>query len=259
MKKEFFESPPLFVKAGWDFLAISREVQFSSEKSTAALLAQCEGHPAVIIQRSTKTREIKLACESAPLSISLRGPSVKRFEDEPIPFKALCGCLAESCGPRQSSQVVRNGYHFFQVPSAGNLVATSVWLAARNVVGVNAGIYFLERATLSLREYRTTKSDLFRAYGSLVQEELRQAGALLFIAVSFDRLYSKYGARGFRLGFLEAGHLGQALYASAHRHELCICAVAGYIEEEINEVLHLDGKDHSVVYCLAIGKAKNST
>lgn len=253
IEDQFAESTPAFVQAGWDFLAMSRELQVPRSDMLDAIVAQCEGRPPVLVQRSTATREISLDPGIAGPRVQLRCASAKEFRDEPLQFHSFCGCLAESCGPRDAPEAPRPDYRFFQTPSAGNLISTSVWIAARNVRSIEPGIYFLERAELSLREYRASPNGLSLAYESLLQDQMRGAAVLVFIAVSFDRLYQKYGARGFRLGLLEAGHLGQALYMAAYRYGLRACAVAGYMESQVNDILHLDGKDNSVVYCVALG------
>ena len=65
----------------------------------------------------------------------------------------------------------------------------------------------------------------------------------------------KYGDRGYRHVLAEAGHLAQNLYLISSALGLSCCAMGGYYDEEINNLLDIDGVGESIVYILAIGNS----
>ena len=67
---------------------------------------------------------------------------------------------------------------------------------------------------------------------------------------------SKYGARGLRYIFLDAGHICQNLLLAAEALELGACPVAAFFDEELNEMLGLDGIEETAIYMAAIGRKR---
>lgn len=141
------------------------------------------------------------------------------------------------------------------VPSSGNIGSVRAHCIALSVHGVKKGIYTYapsEHALITRSEgdYQTwVRRDV------CFQGEFSRASALIALEVNLELLCSKYGERGYRLAFLDAGHVSQALYAAASAYEVGICATAGFFENEVQDALDINGSTSAVVLMLGLGEA----
>ncbi|HEY68776.1 MAG TPA: SagB/ThcOx family dehydrogenase, partial [Thermoflexia bacterium] len=60
--------------------------------------------------------------------------------------------------------------------------------------------------------------------------------------------------RAYRYVLLEAGHIGQNLYLAATSMGLGACAVGAFLDDDLNDLLGLDGKDEAALYIISVGK-----
>ena len=82
------------------------------------------------------------------------------------------------------------------------------------------------------------------------------ADAFMLILISFieERVRLKYGNLAYKLGLIEAGHIGQNIYFNCSAMGLKCCASGGLNYETVNKALDLDGISETVIYSLAVGK-----
>jgi SagB-type dehydrogenase family enzyme len=64
----------------------------------------------------------------------------------------------------------------------------------------------------------------------------------------------RYGDRGYRYIFLDAGHVCQNLYLCAQSLSCGVCAVAAFSDDDMNRALGLDGVERFTVYLAAMGR-----
>ena len=64
------------------------------------------------------------------------------------------------------------------------------------------------------------------------------AADIAFTAV-FERTTGKYGDRGVRYVYIEAGHAAQNVYLQAEPLGLGVCAIGAFYEDEVSELLVL--------------------
>jgi SagB-type dehydrogenase family enzyme len=77
---------------------------------------------------------------------------------------------------------------------------------------------------------------------------------MVFITALFQRSTFKYGPRGYRFAFLEAGHVAQNINLASTAMGLGSVNICGYFDREIDELLGIDGLKHSTIYMIGIGK-----
>jgi SagB-type dehydrogenase family enzyme len=77
---------------------------------------------------------------------------------------------------------------------------------------------------------------------------------MVFITALFQRSTFKYGPRGYRFAFLEAGHVAQNINLVSTAMGLGSVNICGYFDREIDELLGIDGLKHSTIYMIGIGK-----
>ncbi|MFN3413530.1 MAG: nitroreductase family protein, partial [Thermoanaerobaculum sp.] len=84
------------------------------------------------------------------------------------------------------------------------------------------------------------------------QELLERAAAAVVFSLDEQALASTFGRRGFRLGLLATGMLGEVVYLAAGEVGLRACGVGAFADEELSGLLGLS-EGTSPVYLVALG------
>ena len=69
----------------------------------------------------------------------------------------------------------------------------------------------------------------------------------------FSRSKWKYKQRAYRYVYLDCGHIAQNLALSASSLGLGSCQIGAFYDDELNDLIELDGKEESVIYLSAVG------
>lgn len=141
------------------------------------------------------------------------------------------------------------------VPSAGARHAFETYLLINRVEGVQPGLYryiALEHSLLPVNLDAEMAARVTSGCGDQ-RQVLTSAVTFLWAAVP-ERMYWRYGERGYRYMLLDAGHVCQNLYLAAEPLKCGVCAIAAYDDEELNSVLGLDGETIFVIYAASLGK-----
>jgi SagB-type dehydrogenase family enzyme len=67
-------------------------------------------------------------------------------------------------------------------------------------------------------------------------------------------MYWRYGERGYRYLFLDAGHVCQNLYLAAEAVGAGACAIGAFDDDALNAELGIDGESLFAVYAASLGK-----
>ena len=87
----------------------------------------------------------------------------------------------------------------------------------------------------------------------LWQDFLGQANVCFVLSAIFQRTRWRYRERTYRYVLLEAGHVGQNLYLAATSMGLGACAVGAFLDDQLNELLELDGEQEAALYVISVG------
>lgn len=136
------------------------------------------------------------------------------------------------------------------VPSAGGLYPLELYVVARRVAGLTAGVYHVDPCEPSLELLWPGPQSL----AGILLPPAPDPAALLVITSVFWRTRCKYGVRGYRFALLEAGHLGQALVLLGAARRLDALPLGGFFDPGLDELVGADGVDESVVYAVAVGR-----
>jgi SagB-type dehydrogenase family enzyme len=139
-------------------------------------------------------------------------------------------------------------------PSAGALYPVETYLCINNVEGLERGLYHYVLEDHILAELITDDYRARIARAGMGQETLERAAVVFIWTAVVRRSTFKYRQRGYRYIYLDAGHIGQNLSLAAEELGLGCCMVGAFYDDELNQILHLDGKDETVVYLGAVGK-----
>lgn len=199
-----------------------------------------------------RLEEVKLPAPSLPETLAFKKVLKKRvsrriFSDKPVSVGDLSSLLYYSAGERVKDNKKESRYY----PSSGGRYPLEIYIVLRNS-DINSGIYHYYVRNNSLERIRDFEEKSFNKITN--QKWAQKAQCLVFITAVFARNTAKYGDRGYRHVMMEAGCLLQNFYLVSSALNLICCANGGYIDDEINKILDIDGMRESVVGFLAIGR-----
>jgi SagB-type dehydrogenase family enzyme len=130
------------------------------------------------------------------------------------------------------------------------------YIVANRVDELSAGIYHssVKEKNLALLKEGAFGRDLNRA--ALGQEMLEHAGCVFVWTALVGRSKWKYRERAYRYIYMDAGHLGQSLYLAATALNLGCCTVGAFFDEEMEQLMGIDGKEEITVYLGAVGRVR---
>lgn len=190
------------------------------------------------------------------LGEALRERRSKRdFLLRPLELEAVGRLLYASYGLRGYRQFEGESFYDRPTPSAGALYPLELYIAAQEVNQLPDGIYHYDARAHQLEEMRTGVFHTQLAELTIGQNMIKDANLVVMIAATFQRTMWKYGQRGYRYVWLDAGHVGQNLYLVAGALGLGSVAIGGFFDDALNRLIGLPGEE-TVIYLLCIGQPK---
>ncbi len=143
--------------------------------------------------------------------------------------------------------------HLDPNPDYFDLGLIETFVAVSGVQGLEEGCYYYAPRAQELRQIRFKNFRTELHYLCLGQELGRDAGAVIFHTADLQMAVQKYGDRVYRYLHLDAGHLGQRLNLAAIRLDLGVSGIAGFFDDQVNEVLGIP-EDEAVLYITTLGR-----
>jgi SagB-type dehydrogenase family enzyme len=175
--------------------------------------------------------------------------SIRNYSKKPISLTQLSQLLfaAQGVTGKMYGQPLRSA------PSAGALYTFEIYIFANNIQALPRGIYhysILDHALELVKagDFRRKITD-----AGLEQEMLGDAAVTFVLSAIFDRLRHKYGERGFRYAYIEAGHISQNIYLQSVSLGLGSVCVGAFLDEKVNQLIGVDGRKEAAIYLHAVG------
>ena len=175
--------------------------------------------------------------------------SIRGFSDKPVSLEQLGYLLWSSTG----IQRVEGGYAFRNAPSAGALYPIETYLFAKNIEGLERGLYHYNIKSHLLEALDVGDFSISLVRACLGQMMLASAQVVFIWSGVFVRSKWKYKQRAYRYVHLDCGHIAQNLALTASALGLGSCQVGAFYDDEINNIVGLDGKEESVIYLSVVG------
>lgn len=172
--------------------------------------------------------------------------SKRSYKDRPLTLMEVSQLL-------WAAQGITNQRGFRTAPSAGALYPLEIFVAAGEVNGLKPGIYkyLPESGALKPRVPGDKRENLCAA--GLGQPAIKRAPAVFVITALFERTTQKYGKRGHRYVWMEAGHAAQNLCLQAVGLGLASVPIGAFYDSQVANVLSL-GDETQPLYLLPVGK-----
>jgi SagB-type dehydrogenase family enzyme len=181
-----------------------------------------------------------------------RRKSSRSFSRKPLSINELAFLLWASTGVQRAER----GYDFRTAPSAGALYPIETYLVVNNVEGLERALYHYSVEAHALEELKVGDFAVNIAQAALEQKMCANASVVFIWTAVFERAKWKYAQRAYRYVYLEAGHVAQNLALAATGVGLGSCQIGAFFDDEVNQMLGVDGAEESVVYLSVVGYSK---
>lgn len=179
--------------------------------------------------------------------------SVRDFTLRPLSLARLSQLLFLSHGVRGVKTVEGEVVFDRCAPSAGGLYPIELYVATQKVERVPDGIHHYDARFHRLEQVAAGRFHDALADLTIGQEMIRSANLVIVMTAVFQRTSWKYGLRGYRYVWLDAGHVGQNLYLAAGGLKLGAVTIGGFFDAEVNRLLRLP-PDETAVYLACVGQ-----
>jgi SagB-type dehydrogenase family enzyme len=178
--------------------------------------------------------------------------SIRTYTKQPLSLGELSYLLWAT----QGVQKISNGSVTFRtVPSAGARHALETYLLVNNVKTLKPGVYRFLSLEHKLQEYIISSDISDKIVAACLGQTFIKTSAVTFLWVAIpNRMTWWYSDRGYRYLFLDAGHVCQNLYLSGALIQCGTCAIAAFLDDDLNSLLGIDEKKGFVLYLAAVGK-----
>ncbi|MFH1460089.1 MAG: SagB/ThcOx family dehydrogenase [Candidatus Omnitrophota bacterium] len=171
--------------------------------------------------------------------------SQRSFQDKDLTQNQLSQILWAAGGITEKN----TGGNLRTAPSAGALYPIEIYVISKN------GVYHYLPLTQKIEILQ--KQDLRRALSNaaLGQSSVKEAAVNIVLCVVYSRITGKYGQRGIRYSYIEAGHIGQNIHLQAVALGLGSVSIGAFEDKEVKNILNLP-VDHEPVYIIPVGFKK---
>ncbi len=178
--------------------------------------------------------------------------SIRKFAEGSITLLELSQLLWNTQGVKR--RVKDRSVTKRTVPSAGARHAFETYLYINRVDELKPGLYRYIASTHALYPIDVNFSIVNLQTACLGQKFVSSSAVLFIWTAIAERMVWRYGERGYRYLFLDAGHVCQNLYLTAEEIDLGVCAIGAYSDKQIHDLLSIDGEQEFAIYLTAVGK-----
>ncbi|WP_414495781.1 putative peptide maturation dehydrogenase [Stenotrophomonas maltophilia] len=230
------------------------------------LVQQLGKPPAEAPERQPGAIALPVAAPDAVAQLLAARTTCRNYaEDKPLPLEMLAGMMQHVL-MAQAQVETEPGVRFLKknVPSAGSLHPLEAYVIARNVDGLQPGVYHYHAVAheLAWQQAQPARLDDFCLRLLSGQHWFASAHAMVVLVCRFGRNFWKYRnhAKAYRAVSLDVGHVSQALYTAATANGLGGFVTAAINETEIESLLGFDPMvDGAMAVCGFGWRAQNMT
>jgi SagB-type dehydrogenase family enzyme len=139
-------------------------------------------------------------------------------------------------------------------PSAGALYPFETYLYIDKVKEVPQGIYHFNVADFTLERLQEGNFNQLITAACLGQSVVRRAAVVFIWTAMMLRCMVKYRERAVRYIPMDLGHVCQNVQLASTGMGLGSCPIGAFYDDDINELLRVDGEEETVLYLITVGK-----
>lgn len=180
----------------------------------------------------------------------LQRRSIRDYSEKPLTMAQLGQLL-------WAAQGITSGDGKRTAPSAGALYPLEVYAVVGNVAGLDPGVYRYIPGTHSLVKVLDGDCRNPLSQAALNQEWVSRGAIDIVITAVFERTTVKYGDRGIRYVYMEAGHAAQNICLQAAALGLGMVTVGAFHENDVKKVLNIPDNEETI-YIMPVGNIEDA-
>ena len=177
--------------------------------------------------------------------------SSRKFSNKPLTTQEISTLLFYSCGitrPHEDKNQSRRAQ-----PSGGGLYPIETYLLVfHGSTEIKSGAYHYNVLDHSLEKLRD--EDVAHLKTAFHYPWVADVSLVLLFSFLEERTKPKYGNFAYKVGLIEAGHIGQNIYLNCAAMKLKCCALGGMDFDKMHKVFDLDQNREVLFYSIAVGK-----
>ncbi|MFX1239008.1 MAG: SagB/ThcOx family dehydrogenase [Promethearchaeota archaeon] len=175
--------------------------------------------------------------------------SSRSFTNNPITINQFSSLLFGMCGLTRRYRK----FAFRTTPSAGGLYPIEVYPVVNNMEVLKKGVYHydIKNHQLECIKEGNYQNQIFNA--CLGQKMVFDSSVNFIWTAIIERSRWKYLQRCYRYIYLDCGHIGQNFYLVAEALGLGACTIGAVFDDELNEILDIDGLEETAIYVGVVG------
>jgi SagB-type dehydrogenase family enzyme len=184
-----------------------------------------------------------------------RRKSHRKFTNEFLTLEELSFLLWATQGVRK---IINGGTITLRtVPSGGSQHPFETYLFVNRVKGLEPGIYRYLPLNNKLCFLKAENNLAEKVNNACRKQHFVGKGAVIFIwTVIPYRAEWRYSFVAHKMIAMEAGHICQNLYLASEAVGAGTCAIGDYINNKMDTIVGVDGRDEFVIYIAPVGKIK---
>ncbi len=192
--------------------------------------------------------EIKKDSQTSVEEALLSRRSHRSFLDEKLSISQISQLLWSAYGISEKDS------GFKTAPSAGALYPLEIYIVVnKENEDLDKGIYKYDNKNHKLLKVSSNLIKEELSQTALGQDAIGQAPVVLVIAGDYQVTTSRYGDRGHRYVYMEAGHVAQNVYLQAVSLDIGSVVIGAFNDSEVKNLLNLE-EDEEAFYLMPIGK-----
>ncbi|HEY4698806.1 MAG TPA: SagB/ThcOx family dehydrogenase [Nitrososphaerales archaeon] len=180
-----------------------------------------------------------------------RRRSIRNYTSEPLNLQEVGQLLWAAQGVTEPNWSLR------AAPSAGGTYPLEIYIVVslNGVDNLPPGVYryIPKHHSIILIAKGDKMNDL--AVAALDQQWVSESKVSIVIAALFERTTDRYGERGIRYVYMEAGHASQNIYLQAVALNLGTVAIGAFHDEQVQKIVDMPDKEKPL-YILPVGRPK---
>lgn len=177
--------------------------------------------------------------------------SAKKFSNTPCTVGQTGDLLYFGAGEFDSPDTALAKRRFY--PSAGARYPLEVYPIILQHHEIPPGMYHYYVRSHAIEILPKVRNFKKLIHQSIDQPFVKNASMLFAVSAVFDRTSVKYQERAYRLTLMEVGHMCQNYYITSAALGIGCCALGGFNDDTINNLLGIDGISESVLMLMAFG------
>jgi SagB-type dehydrogenase family enzyme len=252
------------IRLALDYLAVARTTRGRAEEELS--VAAFFGSGAATLLEGLRRSEIKDAV-SLPAPLKIRTTfqeavanrrSIRNFTGDRISLPVLSTILSAALGVTGTIRDEGSDVNIAvrAAPSGGGLWPIDLYLLPLQIGNLESKVYRYDTLRHALVPQcplatRSAIVECFPTQGSSVK--VSDTSVVLFLVARAWRSIVKYGPRGLRFAFHEAGAISEHVNLSVSALGFGSTDLANFYEDELNNALGFDGVNATVIHSIALG------